>query len=91
VNDGTLCSKIFTATHELGHLLGANHPSAPHEAEVADDEYPWRFSMMGYRDQLCENVKAQCLRTLSYVASVVNVFEDNYETVAAINPSLTLP
>lgn len=47
--------------------------------------------MMGYRDQLCENVKAQCLRTLSYVPSVVDVFEDNYETVAAINPLLTLP
>ncbi len=88
VTESGFCSELFTATHELTHLFRAKHPTEPHEEPVEDREYPWRFSMMGYRNDDCADIKPQCLRTLSYIPSVLDVIDEHREQLAEINDAI---
>lgn len=86
--DTGFCAPLFISTHELGHLFNLNHPTDVHEKKVNDDIYPYRFSMMGYRNDVCSKVTSeQCPRTLSFIPNSREKILSNYKRISSINPS----
>lgn len=84
VCDDGFCADLWTSCHELIHLFGVDHPTEEHEKEVNDGDFTYRFSMMGYRDGLCKDRKAKCLRTLSLIPSVRAQIQSRAAALAAI-------